>query len=87
MRMKQFSYKITDVHGVHARPAGLLVKQTGKYKSEIYVVKNGIEVNARKLIALMGLCIKLGEEVIIKIQGEDEDIAEMEMKEFFKNNL
>ena len=44
--MKQFTYTITDPVGVHARPAGLLVKEAKKYDSTITIDKAGKAVNA-----------------------------------------
>lgn len=37
--MKQFTYVITDPAGVHARPAGLLVKEAAKYSSAITIAR------------------------------------------------
>lgn len=39
--MKQFSYTITDEVGIHARPAGLLVKEAKKYASKVTISKDG----------------------------------------------
>ena len=39
--MKQFSYVITDAQGIHARPAGTLVKEVKKYESAITIEKDG----------------------------------------------
>ena len=37
--MKSFNYVITDEVGIHARPAGLLVKEAKKYESAVTIVK------------------------------------------------
>ena len=39
--MKEFSYVITDSEGIHARPAGLLVKEAAKFQSDIKLKKGG----------------------------------------------
>lgn len=85
--MKNFSYVIKDEVGIHARPAGLLVKEAKKYKSNIIVAKGGKEAEAKKLMALMGLGVKCGDEVEVKVSGEDEDTAYTGIKTFFENNL
>lgn len=85
--MMQFTYTIQDPVGIHARPAGMLVKEARNYKSTITVEKDGNGANALKLMALMKLGIKCGETVIVKIEGEDEAAAAAAMEAFFKANL
>ena len=78
--MKQFEYVIKDELGVHARPAGLVVKAAKEFESEIVITKADKSANAKKLIAIMGLAIKQGDRIIVKISGEDEDKAAAEME-------
>lgn len=85
--MKTFTYTIKDEVGIHARPAGLLVKKAKEFDSTITVEKGGKSVNASKLMALMGLGVKCGDTVIVKAEGSDEDNAVAAMEEFFKSNL
>ena len=56
--MKEFTYTIQEKVGIHARPAGLLVKEVKKYQSTVTIVKDDKSVNAVKLMALMGMGIK-----------------------------
>ena len=85
--MKSFTYTITDEVGIHARPAGILVKECKKYGSKINVVKDGKAAAATKLMALMGLGVKCGDTVEAQIEGEDEDTAYEAVKAFFEANL
>ena len=85
--MKSFEYTITDPVGIHARPAGSLVKEIKKYASTVTVIKGEKEVNALKLMALMGMGIKQGDTVKVTIDGADEDAAAAAIEEFFKANL
>ena len=85
--MKSFNYVITDEVGIHARPAGILVKEAKKYESKIKVVKDGKAADASKLMALMGLGVKCGMEVEVTVEGPDEDTAYEEIKKFFEENL
>lgn len=85
--MKEFSYTITDELGIHARPAGLLVKEAGRFKSEIKLLKDGREGNLKKIFSVMGLAVKQGERVIIKAEGDDEDEAAAAIESFMKKNL
>lgn len=85
--MREFTYTITDPVGIHARPAGLLVKQVKAYESTITIGKDGKEVNALKLMALMGLCVKQGDTVAVKVEGADEEKAAAELEAWMQANL
>ena len=85
--MKSFDYVITDVVGIHARPAGLLVKEAKSYDSVIRITKDGKSAEAKKLMALMGLGVKKGDTVTVSVEGGDEEAVAAKMEEFFKNNL
>lgn len=85
--MKSFSYVITDAEGIHARPAGLLVRQAGKYQSAIKIEKAGKSGDAKRIFAVMGLAAKQGETVTISADGPDEDTAIAELEAFMKENL
>ena len=85
--MKNFSYVITDEIGIHARPAGLLVKEAKKYASKIVMKANGKSAEAARLMAVMGMGVKCGQTVEIEVTGDDEDMAFEGMKAFFEENL
>lgn len=86
-RMKTFEYVIKDELGIHARPAGTLVKEVKKFESRITVQKGDKEVEASKLMALMGMGVKCGDKIVVKAEGVDEDTAIEQMEAFMKNNL
>lgn len=85
--MKSFVYTITDPVGLHARPAGLLVKEVKKYASMVMVKKGEKASDAKKLMMLMGLGVKCGDEITVEVTGADEDTAVAELEAFFKANL
>ncbi len=85
--MKEFTYVITDEIGIHARPAGMLVKEAKAFISKITLEANGKTADATKLMAVMSLGVKNGAEVVIKAEGDDEDAAIAKMEEFMKENL
>ena len=80
--MRSFMYTIKAPVGMHARHAGLLVKETSRYQSDITFTKGDRSVNAKGILALMGLGVIQGDLVKITIEGEDEDIAATELKNF-----
>ena len=85
--MKNFSYVITDEIGIHARPAGLLVKEAKKYASKVVIKANGKSAEATRLMAIMGMGVKCGQTVEVEVSGDDEDTAFAGMKAFFDENL
>lgn len=87
INMKRFTYTITDPVGIHARPAGILVKEVKKYQSVVTVSNDNGSANAGKLMALMRLGIKCGDTIAITVEGSDEDTAAPELEAFFKEKL
>ncbi len=85
--MKEFNYTITDPQGVHARPAGVLVKEASKYQSSITIEKDGKSGDAKRIFAVMGLGVKCGQTITVKIDGSDETEAAAAVEEFLKANL
>lgn len=85
--MKTFEYIIKDEQGIHARPAGILVKEAKKYESKIVIKKDSKSAEATKLMQLMSLGIKCGDKVTVEISGADEDIAVVQLETFLRNTL
>ncbi len=87
LSMKSFEYTIRDELGIHARPAGLLVKEVKALDSDV-TIKNGEKsADASKLFAVMGLGIKKGDTVMVIIEGGNEDSSKKIIEEFFVSNL
>lgn len=85
--MKEFKYVIQDDQGIHARPAGILVKAAGEFKSDIRISKDERQGDLKRIFGVMGLCVKKGDEIIVTAEGEDEDAAIQKMEKLFKENL
>lgn len=86
--MKTFQYTITDPVGIHARPAGLLVKAAKALDSSVTIEKvGGKSAAATKLMAVMGLGIKQGDTVCVTVEGGSEQANAAAMEQFFKDNL
>ena len=86
--MMKFEYIITDPVGIHARPAGLLVKAAKVLDSTVTIQKaDGKSAVGTKLMALMGLGIKCGDTVTVIIEGGNEETSRAAMEQFFKDNF
>lgn len=85
--MREFSYIIQDELGIHARPAGQLVKVAKKYNCKIKVQKDTNEVDGKSILGIMGLGVKKGEEILFRFDGADEAQALEEMKAYLKEAL
>ena len=85
--MRSFTYTIQDEAGIHARPAGMLVKKMQACESEVYLQCGAKTVDCKKLFALMGLAVKKGEPITITASGPDADQAITTAQEFLQNNL
>ena len=86
--MKKFVYTITDPVGIHARPAGLLVKEAKALDSTITLERaDGKSAVVTKLMDIMGLSIKQGDPISVIVEGGSEDANAAAMEQFFKDNL
>ena len=85
--MKTFEYTITDELGIHARPAGMLVKEASEFASKIMIASPKKEVDAKRIMGVMSLGVKKGDTVKLTIEGEDEDAAASALKSFLSANL
>ncbi len=85
--MREFTYTITDSEGIHARPAGELVKAAKQFSSTIKLTKDGKSGDCKKIFGIMGLAVKCGQEVVLTFEGEDEDAAYEAVSSFMKEHM
>jgi phosphocarrier protein len=85
--MKEVKYIITDELGIHARPAGLLVKAVSQYNCDVTIKKGEKEGNAKSIISIMTLGVKKGDEVTFLVDGTDEAEASETLRVFLSDNL
>lgn len=84
--MIEFTYTMNDPLGLHARPAGQLAKKAAGFKSTVTVVRGEKSADTRRIMALMGLGVKDGETITVRVEGEDEENAAAAVKEFMETN-
>ena len=85
--MQDFNYVIQDKDGIHARPAGVLVKIANGFKSQIAISKAAKKGDLKRIFSVMALGAKQGDTVTVRIEGEDEVQAAAALQEALKNNL
>ena len=85
--MTEFSVKIKNKLGLHARPAAEFVKLAAKYKSDVYVSKNDRIVNGKSIMGVMTLAAEMGSELRIQVIGEDEDEAIKALVDLINNQF
>ena len=85
--MKSCEYTIKDPVGLHARPAGMLVKACAGYASTITINAPTGKADAKRLMGIMRLAAKQGMELTITVEGADEEKVAAELQAFLAANL
>lgn len=85
--MIEFTHTVKDPNGMHARPAGLLVKEATRFSSEIMLYNGEKAASGKKLISLLSLAVKCGTTVRVTVIGEDEDEAARAISAYMKENM
>jgi phosphocarrier protein HPr len=73
--MPEREAKIVNKLGIHARPAAEIVKTAGKYKSNITIVRDDLEVNAKSIMGVMMLAAECGATITLRATGDDAEAA------------
>lgn len=85
--MKELKYVVKDAQGIHARPAGLLVKEAASFPCAVTICKGDKEVDAKRILGVMGLGVKCGEEIVIRTNGDKEEEAIDALSKLLEENL
>ena len=85
--MKEFKHVIQDPMGLHARPAGMMVKACAGYASKVTLTAPTGTADAKRLMGIMRLAAKQGMELTITVDGADEEKAAAELQAFLAANL
>lgn len=73
--------------GLHARPAMAVVKLAGKFKSKIILGKADKEYDAKSMVGIMMLGAAKGDELIVRVDGSDQDAAMEAIVKLIESNL
>ena len=85
--MRSFKYQIQDETGLHARPAGKLVKLARELDSAVTLAAGERQADGTGLFAVLGLGVKKGTVVTVTVSGGDEESSLQRLEAFFRENL
>ena len=67
--------RIVNENGIHARPAAEIVKVAGRFRSEITLARDGLEVNGKSIMGVMMLAAECGSSIVARASGDDAEAA------------
>jgi phosphocarrier protein HPr len=73
--------------GLHARPAAMFVRIASRYRSEVWVSKEGEEVNGKSIMGLMMLAAGQGSTLHLRCEGPDADKAVEELEQLINSKF
>ena len=87
--MRRIEFVVGDPLGLHARPAGLLVKVAQGFQSEstVRLTRTDKTASLKRLLAVMGLAVKGGDRITVTVNGADEAQAVAAMEAWLKEHL
>ncbi len=85
--MIQKEITLTNRLGLHARPAAMVVQLASKFKSEIKLKKEDVEVNGKSIMGVMMLAAEMGSKIFIRAEGEDEAQAVEALAKLFDDKF
>lgn len=85
--MFQIQATIQNEHGIHCRPTALIMRSIGDYSGRIEVVCGNGRSNPRSMLGLMSLGLAKGVEIVIEVDGPDEESMALRLKELFETHF
>jgi phosphocarrier protein HPr len=78
---------IRNAYGLHARPAAEFVKLANRFKAEVWLAKEDLEVSGKSIMGVMMLAAEKGSKVTILTRGEDAEVAAEALRELVENGF
>ncbi len=79
--------QILNKLGLHARPAAMLVSTATKFKSDIYAIKDNMEINCKSIMGVMMLAAQTGCWITLRVEGPDEKDAIETISKLFEERF
>jgi phosphocarrier protein HPr len=73
--MPERSVQVVNEAGIHARPAAEIVKTAARFKAEVTIMKDDLDVNAKSIMGVMMLAAECGSTVVLRATGDDAEAA------------
>lgn len=87
MNKMEFTIKVQNEDGLHARPAGILAKAVSQFTSKVELSVGGRKINSKSIMSIMSLGLKGGDEILFSVEGDDASLAVEKIKKLFENNF
>jgi phosphocarrier protein HPr len=78
---------ILNRKGLHTRPAATLVKTAARFQSDLFITKDGFEINGKSIIGVMTLAAEQGSTLTIRLNGPDEEEAAAAIQALFERKF
>jgi len=85
--MPEQHFLIVNKLGLHARASALFVKTASQFKSDVKVIREGIEVNGKSIMGIMMLAAAKGTTIVLQVTGSDENEAFQALGELIQNGF
>ena len=83
--MIEKSIEVFIKNGLHARPAGELVKMLKQYDCDVFLIKGEKKINLKSIIQIMSTSIRENDVIRVQVNGKDEAEAARKLEKFFRN--
>ncbi len=83
----EIKLKLLNEEGMHARPAGILVKCVNQFQSKIELSFNGKSANAKSLLSILSLGLIANSEFLVKAEGVDAELALQSLTQIVQNKF
>jgi len=85
--MIQIQATIQNEHGIHCRPTALIIRSIGNYDGRIDIICGCERSNPRSMLGLMSLGLSKGVDIVIEVEGPDEETMAARLKELFETHF
>jgi phosphocarrier protein HPr len=75
MAKAERSFTIINALGLHARAAAQLVQVANRFRAEIHVEKDGMQVNGKSIMGVLTLAAAKGSAITVSVEGDDAEAA------------
>ncbi len=73
--------------GIHARPAALIAQTANKFASDVFMTKDGMEINAKSIMGVITMAAAYNSTISVKVEGSDEDEAMIALSNLFESKF